>query len=247
MVEKNPIRVVPLFEEHPVPKAGAPPKLTYRNGPLIQSVKIFTVFWGSAWKNKPELQTLSQKLNTFFQYIVTSPLIDELAEYNVTGHTISHGAYIGTANVASPAPRTSVKDASIQTLLKKQIAAGTLPAATPDTLYFVFTPPGTTIVDGTDKSCGSFCGYHNTSGNSIFYAAMPYPGCHGCLANMVDFDALTGTVSHELCEAITDPVPGTGWYDDNYGEIGDICAWKFKKLGGFNVQLEWSDKSNSCI
>src|SRR5207302_9519594 len=33
------------------------------------------------------------------------------------------------------------------------------------------------------------------------------------------------TTSHELCEAITDPVPGEGWYDDTNGEIGDICAW----------------------
>jgi hypothetical protein len=37
-------------------------------------------------------------------------------------------------------------------------------------------------------------------------------------------DALTGTSSHELCEAITDPVPGASWYDDHNGEIGDI-AW----------------------
>jgi hypothetical protein len=44
-------------------------------------------------------------------------------------------------------------------------------------------------------------------------------------------DALTSTSSHELCEAITDPIPGQGWYDDANGEIGDICAWKSKKLG----------------
>lgn len=58
---------------------------------------------------------------------------------------------------------------------------------------------------------------------------------------MSALDALTGTSSHELCEAITDPVPGTGWYDDRNGEIGDICAWAFKKLGGHVVQLEWSN------
>jgi hypothetical protein len=43
-------------------------------------------------------------------------------------------------------------------------------------------------------------------------------------------DALTSTSSHELCEAITDPIPGQGWYDDANGEIGDICAWKSKNL-----------------
>jgi hypothetical protein len=50
-----------------------------------------------------------------------------------------------------------------------------------------------------------------------------------------------------LCEAITDPIPGQGWYDDTNGEIGDICAWKTKKMGAYTVQLEWSNKKNQCI
>jgi hypothetical protein len=44
-------------------------------------------------------------------------------------------------------------------------------------------------------------------------------------------DALTSTSPRELREAITGPIPGQGWYDDANGEIGDICAWKSKKLG----------------
>src|SRR5215472_16169080 len=60
---------------------------------------------------------------------------------------------------------------------------------------------------------------------------MPYPGCAGCSGSMDTFSALTTTSSQELCEAITDAIPGQGWYDDTNGEIGDICAWKTKKLG----------------
>jgi hypothetical protein len=59
---------------------------------------------------------------------------------------------------------------------------------------------------------------------------------------MTSLDALTSTSSHELCEAITDPVPGQGWYD----EIGDICAWQTKQLGNYTVQLEWSNSDASC-
>ena len=51
----------------------------------------------------------------------------------------------------------------------------------------------------------------------------------------------------ELCEAVTDPIPGQGWYDDVHGEIGDICAWKTKKLGAYTVQLEWSNNAAACI
>jgi hypothetical protein len=76
---------------------------------------------------------------------------------------------------------------------------------------------------------------------------MPFPGCSGCTGNVRLFDALTSTTSHELCEAITDPVPGQGWYDDNNGEIGDICAWKTRTLGAYTVQLEWSNKAGACI
>ena len=76
---------------------------------------------------------------------------------------------------------------------------------------------------------------------------MPYANCNGCLGGLSVIDALTGTSSHELCEAITDPIPGRGWYDDVHGEIGDICAWQLKRLGAYNVQLEWSNKANSCI
>jgi hypothetical protein len=61
------------------------------------------------------------------------------------------------------------------------------------------------------------------------------------------FSALMVTSSHELCEAITDPVPGKGWYDDANGEIGDICAWKTKTIGAYTVQQEWSNKAGGCI
>ena len=100
---------------------------------------------------------------------------------------------------------------------------------------------------GGSASCQAFCGYHNALDTKTFYAVMPYPGCAGCTGGLATFDALTSTSSHELCEAITDPIPGQGWYDDTNGEIGDICAWQTKKLGAYTVQLEWSNQANQCI
>jgi len=41
-----------------------------------------------------------------------------------------------------------------------------------------------------------------------------------------------------LCEAITDPIPGQGWYDDANGEIGDICALEDQEGWRLHVQLE---------
>ena len=81
----------------------------------------------------------------------------------------------------------------------------------------------------------------------VYYAVMPYPSCNGCLGGLKAFNALTGTSSHELSEAITDPVPGSGWYDDTNGEIGDICAWNFKTVASYTVQLEWSNRHKKCV
>lgn len=245
---KHPIRIVPLHRPEAaaaVPAAPAP-QLTYRNGPLLTAVQVFTVFWGSAWKPAPNSDLVTQ-MNQFFEYILTSELMDQLGEYSVPGQTIGHGSLIGTTVLTSPAPGTSVQDRAIQKLLQKEIGAGTLPTTNANTLYFVFLPEGVTVNQGNSASCQAFCGYHDSFGQNAYYAVMPYPGCSGCTGGLSILDALTSTTSHELCEAITDPVPGQGWYDDNNGEIGDICAWKTRKVGNYTIQLEWSNKAGACV
>ena len=188
------------------------------------------------------------QINAFFDAIVTSTLIDQLAEYSVPKYAIRRGRRVGTAMVTTPALKKSVSDTAVHTMLRRQIAkGGGVPRATPNTLYFVYIEPGVRVVMGGSSSCQAFCGYHNSIGRTIFYAVMPYPGCNGCLGGLSPFDALTSTSSHELCEAITDPVPGEGWYDDTNGEIGDICAWKTKTVGQYTVQLEWSNRQNACV
>jgi hypothetical protein len=243
----HPIRIVPL---HPgKAEAAAPqvtPRLTYRNGPLLTAVQVFTIFWGATWNDAPQ-NALLTKINEFFDFILGSELLDQLAEYSVPNQTISRGVLIGTITLTTPAPGKTVDDSAVQNLIQQEISGGTLPAPTPNSLYFVFLPPGVTVTQGGSASCQVFCGYHDAINNSIFYAVMPYPGCAGCLGGIADFDALTSTTSHELCEAITDPVPGQGWYDDNNGEIGDICAWQTRTLGGYTIQLEWSNKAKKCV
>lgn len=243
------IRIVPL---HPGAGAeilapAAAPHLTYRSGPLIASVEVFTVFWGEAWNSAPQNAVMTE-INQFFDFILTSELIDELAEYNVPGYTITHGKRTGTTVLTSPALGKSVQDSAIQTMLQDEIASNSaFPQPSANTLYFVYFPPGVKVVQGGAASCTSFCGYHNDVNSEIFYAAMPYPGCSGCIGSLQPADALTSTSSHELCEAITDPIPGQGWYDDANGEIGDICAWQTKKIGNYTVQLEWSNEANKCV
>jgi hypothetical protein len=247
----EPIRIVPLHvPEGLVTATAAPskaPHLTYRNGPLIQNVEVFTIFWGTGWQKAPA-NGLVQQMNEFFGYVLSSALMDQLAEYGVPGQAIGHGKFIGTLSISTPTLKTSVNDTAIRQVLQDLIATNpAVPQPGPNLLYFIYVQPGTNVVQGGSASCQAFCGYHNDISGQIYYAVMPYPGCAGCTGSLDAFGALTSTSSHELCEAVTDPIPGQGWYDDVNGEIGDICAWKTKTIGQFKVQLEWSNKAGSCI
>jgi hypothetical protein len=239
-----------VFEgDVPAPPANA--QLTYYGGALIQNVTVYTIFVGNGWAGDGTMKSVMSQVNQFFTDILVSPLIDQLGEYNVAGkYTIGHGSLAGTIVITdgAPAAGSTIDDAKIQTTLTGWINAGRVPGATPNMLYFIYFDQQVTVTMEGGSSCSDFCGYHDAINGDTFYAVMPYPSCDGCLAGLSVIDALTGTSSHELCEAITDPIPPDGWYDQkNNMEIGDICAWTFKTVAGHNVQLEWSNSANRCV
>jgi len=231
---------------------ATPPHLTYGGGPLLTAVQVYTIFWGAAWQ-QPAQSGLLPQLNQFFDFILTSSLLDLLAEYSVPGQAIGHGSRIGTSTITTSEPgggSGQVTDAQIQQALQGWLANGTIPQASGNTLYFVYLPPGVTATDPqNDASCQQMCGYHwyiAGTNPQVTYAVMPFPGCGGCLGPLTQIEALTSISSHELCEAITDPQPWTGWNDSSNGEIGDICSWQTQVLDGYTVQKEWSNKANTC-
>lgn len=246
---QDPIRIVPMHLGPKTEAVEAPPTvdMTYRQGPLLQNVEVFTIFWGKGWEKDPAAGYIA-RINDFFTSILGSELLDQLSEYSVPGKMIGHGKLVGTITLTSSSPHKSTSDTAIQHMLQHQISTNSdFPEATANTLYFVYVQPGSKVVQGGSASCQAFCGYHNDISGQIFYAVMPYPSCQGCLGGMDAFASLTSTSSHELCEAITDPIPGQGWYDDSNGEIGDICAWQTRTIGEYTVQLEWSNKAGKCV
>jgi hypothetical protein len=244
MAAANPIQIVPLHSDALAAPVSAA-HLTYRGGPLLQAAQVFVFFWGTAWEGSQS--ALVPQINQFFDFTLTSPLLDQLAEYSVPGLSIGHGSRIG-ALILSTDPPATIADSDVQTLIQQEIKNDSaVPQPTANTLYFVFLPPGVTVTLDGGASCSTFCGYHSDVNGKIFYAVMPFLDCAGCARARSVVDALTVATSHELCEAITDPVPGSGWYDDANGEIGDICAWKTKTLGSYAVQLEWSNKAGQCV
>lgn len=244
-----------IVQARPQPQSfrhtARPPKLLFNGGPLIEEVNIVSVYWGAQWNNDPNLRGYKIGMDQFFDYIVTSPLIDQLKEYDAGGYVIDHGQHSQSIVIDSSVPGASVTDTAIQQMLQSWIQSGELPPFDANTLYIFFTPPDTIVHMGGGASCLSFCGYHDAIQGEIFYAVLPWPGCNGCGSLGGDgdaFKALTVVASHEIAEAITDPIPGQGWYDSIHGEIGDICEaqGQIKQLGQYTIQLLWSNGKDAC-
>jgi hypothetical protein len=180
------IRIVPiaaprdLFPHVAGVPATPPAQLTYRGGPLLSAVQVYTLYVGSAWSSG-QLKSLAGQLDAFFTFVLSSQLIDQLSEYSVPSYKIEHGKYLGSRVLSSVDPSASVTDAWVQKTLQQAIAGGApVPKSAPNVLYFVYLPPGVTLTQGSARSCQAFCGYHDSIGATVFYAAMPYPNCTGC-------------------------------------------------------------------
>jgi hypothetical protein len=250
----GPRTIVPpaSFVPHGVaPIPGAPvPSLTNHGGPVLGNVEVVTIYWGASWANGNG--SLSADVDQFFEFILTSSHMDMLAQYSTSATTIGRGRRVRSVGISNSEPGTAtstgreVTDAQIQQALQGWIAAGTVPATTANTLYFVYLPPNVvTIMTGGDRSCIAFCGYHNAVG-SVYYAVVPYANCNGCVFPGKLLDTLTEVSSHELVEAITDPGLSAWWDSTTGNEIGDICNRQTRRLGGYMVQTEWSNTGSTC-
>jgi len=246
-----------------VGQGGAQPeitaKLTYRNGPMIQHVKIFVIFYAPNYPYKTQLLS-------FYQSILQSPYIDMLQEYDTTGYKIRRGSYLGMYEDSNMNTSKSVNPA---TYIQGLLSAKKIPAPDDDTLYMIYFPDQINPTDPQGgNSCvsgGGFCAYHNSisvGGQNVYYGVLPNTVTGGqCVGGCgpSGFGGLSSVSSHEFIEAMTDPDVGQNdlaWYDNTNGEIGDICNGNACKVGGTGtsacptsdvVQLEWSNQKNACI
>jgi len=254
----TPKRIVPPagFVAHgvsPVP-GSPPPNLTNHGGTVLTNVQVVPIYWGSEWTTGTTA-ALPAQVNGFFDFILTSSVIQMLGEYSIPGKNIGFGSRIGSFVISNSEPGTVsgsgrlVTDAQIQTALQGWINAHTVPAVNANTLYFVYLPPNCACdgPGGSGASCSQFCGYHDSFGSGVYYAVIPFANCNGCVFPGQFLDTLTEVSSHELCEAITDPTLGTWWDPTTGNEIGDICNRQTVRLGPYLVQTEWSNSQTSCV
>jgi hypothetical protein len=160
------------------------------------------------------------------------------------------GAFVDTSpypasRCADPmTPGNCLTDVQIRNEIRKVIArTGWLVGL--NRVFLLFTSSGEgSCIDSSNAQCayapGGYCAYHSNVGTgptkAIIYANLPYGETSVCQISDVPSpngdpaadDAAT-TTSHELTEAITDPL-GTAWFTFQGNEIGDLCAYKYGTL-----------------
>src|SRR5579863_199364 len=104
----QPQRIVPIQPMAPTGVAApfaANNLLVNHGGPVIGSGEVIPIYWGAAWATGTNA-TLSTQLDGFFDYIVTSPLMDLLHEYSTASTQIQHGRRLQSVRVSNSEPGT---------------------------------------------------------------------------------------------------------------------------------------------
>jgi hypothetical protein len=228
------------------------PQVQYNGGPVIKA-PVFQSITFNGYDQTSDVDAFVSGIggNAFWK--------GAMNEYAVGKPTVQPPVHLTEA-----AP-SSIDDSAIQTWLQGKVTAGggfMTPSA--NALYVIFYPTSSTVTLMGLTSCQQFGGYHNSTtigGVNVAYAVVPectnFPG-------MTALEATTGSASHELEEACTDPFPFvnpptyTGADGDHTymevvlggGEVGDMCAqWptSFFVPSGFSYQVQrpWSNVAAS--
>jgi hypothetical protein len=240
-------------------KQKRPPALEYLGGPILESVEVRAVFWGT--NVAPGVR---QAVGPFLSSITAadSAYMSVLGEYDVAGMTIGSGTFQGAiVDVDAPVPADGfVTDAMVEAEASRLVDTGLLPAENGHGMLVFYFPPGVVIEQTAGAlSCQSFCGYHSSftrSGNKVYYAVLPDQASGGCETGCGTHGAVSDTLSvtaHELVETVTDPDDGDvtddttlGWIDLAYGEVADQCGEWEGQAKGYTVKTEWSNAANGC-
>jgi hypothetical protein len=230
--------------------------------------------------------TSTPTLGNFYSDITNSGYISLLTQYSTditttpgTNQSIGAGTFDGIYQITPSAANSgaTIDDTQVQAELIAQITAGHLPqpvldaAGDVNTVYMIYFPPGVTTTDDGTTSCvtGGYCAYHGVTDSTynslnlpyaIFPDMQPGSGCYsGCGASPTVYGNYTSVSSHELAEAITDPMVSLAftlasplaWYDSVNGEIGDICnseQGSYVANGKtYTIQYEFSNAANNCV
>lgn len=168
-------------------------------------------------------------------------------------------------------PGNCLTDAQIRAEVQKVLQFAKLTGGL-NKIFLVFTSSGEgSCFDGHSTSCAytNYCAYHSffkIGSTPVIYANEPYGNLNNCQLqgapspnNDPVADAAATSASHELTEAITDPLLNA-WFTVQGNEIGDLCAYNYGRAGWdsgkanqmwnghfYLLQQEFNNHTRSCV
>jgi len=238
-------------------------QLLDNNVPAMARPKVCVVFW-----NDQVSTEVKQNIVPYLSKLSATTYYDGLSEYGMQTKPILHSA-CGNGVTLNPSITDSdycddehgqqfrcVSEVSFQNELVRNIAHQRLPLPDSNTLYTVFFPSSVRSHLGDCEAACGVHGYSATSFGPLIYAVLPdlISSSHcqqGCM-QFVDapLDGAKVVLTHEICEIISDPQPTqttVTWYDQNWGEICDMCIYPGTIGDVYPVSHWWSQVKNKCV
>jgi hypothetical protein len=264
------------------------PLLYHSGGVIMPSASLYAIFWlPASGKLQNGQATIMGSLfpysqESFLQDYARHGIGNITTQYYQTiGSTTTFpsnaGGLAGVALDTSPYPASGctdaatpgncLTDAQIQAEIMKVMKANGWTGGL-DKIYLLYTSTGEGSCVGTICAYMDYCAYHSAITSvspNIIYVNMPYGNLNVCQAEGTPSpsghpvtDAAISIASHEITEAITDPLLNA-WYTAQGNEIGDLCnfiygsnTWDGGKANQFwnghfyELQMEFDNHSSAC-
>lgn len=276
--------VVKSFASHEYgvePQAGAATlatPLSYGSGPVVHSSAPYAIYWdpedqGASWQSLTAgflegAAQVSGPSNLENVFAVATQYRDTSGA-NAAYSSSFRGAYTDVDSFASAencaVGSPCLSDNQIRAELAKYITANGLPAGLnptsgPTPIYFVFTPPGTTVCLGGaagNENCSKpgsggepLCSYHSfttVNSSTVLYAVVPGTAITACQdntgvleePNKTLADVIVNSVADEQIATLTDPLLN-GWRGGSGEEVPDKCRYDFLELIGTTSEKEFN-------
>ena len=229
-------------------------RFKYHGGPLLSHVRLHLIYWGSHWNTK-EGKELMSGVTEATRKMVDGGYLSQLAQYNIpAGQPFEVRSVTAVLDDGSDPPNpfadsegkgpSDVRD-KIESLIERKVL-DPYSDPTAEALYMVMMPRGvvcSTADDDGETGDGQHF-YFDDNGRNVYYGWVRSGSAERAL------ERITSTLSEELVEAITDPIPGKGWVGSEATEdveVCDACEGVNARVNGVLVRTYYSNADEDCV
>ncbi len=232
--------------------------LANNGGPVMAGATIYNILVNCA-----DESCWGGQIGQFENDLFGSNMIGILNQYTGGGSFSDGGDYSVQYNTSVQLSDQDISNIVYQVASQNNLQTGY------GTMFNVFLGSGVQQCSQNAGGCYAqqYCAYHGSNDFSdighTLYSTEPYQDIQGCQVSSLPSpngstaDSTASTASHEMFETFTDPVVAANnvaWYNQQGGEIGDLCApatgvpTGIVQLGNetWEIQQEYSNNVHDC-